>query len=386
MSDAQLMHEWEQILTEQSADATARNTPVTVEDVKDQNLTQLFADKILSWPTYDLRLETLYQQEHCTTTTDSAFMIDVAAGMKTRLRAKDMEHGMVWVDVLFQTNMAEFERYNLTVQQHNEDWYKMGSPTDVFDPKTGDVHPVSDNYIARATTKNIPQTLKKDTSTGPLAKARPTAKHSVGVTVQYKVSLKGSAFILEYAARDATRDAKGRVLYFDRDKGHDLTTLIRHSVQGLWGNHKLYGDEGAFLDGIPQLLRGHKAETCVQGHVRPAFAEGPIKDITLELVVSSLGRELINGVAIPILGYVLPIVLTFFALISVLVHMGASQRFSGFVWWPYVIYPLAVHAGKPFTSFFITEILLLTIMYICVKTSHRLARKVSALQMREKFL
>lgn len=384
MSDARLIHEWEQILAKQASESAARNTPVTAKDVKDQNLTQLFADKILSWPTYDLRLENLYQEEHYTEATDSAFMIDVAAGMKTSLRAKDMEQGMVWVDVLFQTNMAEFERYNLTVQQHNEDWRQMGGPQDVFDPKTGDIHPVADNYVAPAFAQtDIPQTLKSDCSSGPLAKARPSIKRSVGVTVQYKVSLDGDTFTLEYVARDY----KGRILYFDMDCGHDLTTLIRHSVQGLWGNHTLYGDDGAFLDGIPHLLRGHKAAMCLKDHPRPDFAEGSVKDVTLELAVSNLGRGFINGLAIPVLGYVLPTILTYFAVVGMFVHMGISQHKGlGIVWWPYGLYPLVVNADQPFVSFFVTEILLLTIMYISVKTSHHLARKESALQMREKFI
>jgi len=284
MSDARLIYELEELLAQNAEESAARHAPVRAKDVKDKNLVQLLADKVMAWPTVDLRLEHQYFNGHEIESSDSAFMKDIAAGMALRLRSKDMTQGMITVDVLFQSNMAEFERYNLAVQQHNEAWAEAGAMTEVFDPKTGDILPVKDNYIAPVyQQENLPRTFQEDSSTGKLAAARPTIKRAVGITLQYKVSLIKDIFKLEYVARDTDN----RVLYFDIQTHKNLPALIRRSVQGLWGNHSQYGEEGSFLDGIAQLYQGRKVKTCER---QPSFLESGyrIKDITLEVAVSKV--------------------------------------------------------------------------------------------------
>jgi hypothetical protein len=380
MSDARLIYELEELLAQNAEESATRHAPLLAKDVKDKNLVQLLADKVMAWPTTDLRLEHKYLIDNNVQGTDSAFMKDVAAGMALRLRSKDMKQGMITVDVLFQNNMAEFERYNLAVQQHNDAWAEAGAMTEVFDPKTGDILPVADNYVAPVyPQENLPQTFTEDTSSGKLASARPTIKRAVGITLQYKVSLRGDTFKLEYVAKDT----KGRVLYFAVGESSDLTTLVRRSVQGLWGNHTVYGDEGNLLDGIAQLYQGRKAKSCT---LKPSFLESDyrLKNVSLEVAASKVTQGTINGVGIPLLGYVIPLMLAWLALGGFVNVIAAVEYSNRWVWYP--IFPVPINAESKFMSFVVAETIILSLMYISTRISAYLARKAAALEMREKFI
>jgi len=104
-------------------------------------------------------------------------------------------------------------------------------------------------------------------------------------------------------------------------------------------------------------------------------------------VTSKATRGTINFV-IPILAYWVPLILTLLCVWAAGIHVAASQRYvgDGIVWWSYGPYPLPINGDHLWMSGFITGTLLLTIMYICTKIAGHLARKESALQMREKFI
>lgn len=367
MSEALFEYEAEEALEKTVRDSTSRNMPVTAKQAQGKNLVHLLANKLLGWPMTDLRLETDYQLNHDVESTDTLFMQEVSRGMEMRIARKDIAHNMLWVEILYQGNMAEYERFNIVALNHNEQWTKMDCPTDVFDPKHGDITPIADTYVAPAAVKSryihdLPSVME-DNSYGPIASARPGVKRSVGTIIQYHIELNQNTFLLEYVAKDTA----GHVLYYNSIQGPNLTHLIRRSVQELWGNPSIYGNKGAYLEGISMLYQGRKMSICRKENHKPSYLTGYAKDVSIQLAASKVTRGSMTAL-VPIFAYVLPIL------------FGLAT-----LWW--TIQCIMEYQSKGIElKYVVGELMILTLCFISVKIAQYLTHKEHAQSLKERFI
>ena len=302
----------EKELDRQFSASDKRNEVVTVSGLGDRHPVQVLSEMVLSWPPQDLRMDSDYSMSHEVKDTSCRFLLDVAKGMEIEVSRKDLSKNILHLDVDFHCNMSEFERYNLVVEDHNDEWEGLGEPKDIFDPVHGAILPVLDQWVAPAepTSRYAKPigTAFEDTH-GPLSKARPKEKRSIYATLKYKVVVNESQFTLEYVAYD--RD--GLVLYYNKTTGKDLSKLVRQSVQELWGNPSIYGNTGPLLEGIPMLLQGKKVSICQTGNKRPSiFGSASCKTVNVRLVASKIDVASRKTV-VAFLGKIVPSIIGFVA-------------------------------------------------------------------------
>ncbi len=243
-------------------------------------------------------------------------MQDIAKGMETRIIRKDIVEGRLDVLVEFQQNLHEFERYNLVIQQHNQEWRERGSPKDVFDPVHGDIYPIKDAFVdpAHITSRHhpLPDSVYDNTSCGDLTKARPEMDRKGFVKIQYQLSIEEDLFIFGYAAYDY----KNRIIYYNEVSNKDLSYLVRRSVQEIWGNHLVQRSSEPVLEGISYLIQGRKIDICKRDNKVPRFLKGTNVEIktTNELTLAETKKSAM-GFSNVLFGYVIPAFLILYIIV-----------------------------------------------------------------------
>lgn len=341
-----------------------RWTSLLAKDIGDTPLVHVLSDLITSWPPQDLRLDPHYSSTHEVENYADEYLEMLARSMEVRVSQKDLSDNSLICDVYIQSNYDEYDQYNQAAISHNKRWDEQGRPTDAFDPKTGEVSRIKDTYVDLAIpdSKHQPiiDTFFDGVSDGPLSQSRPEMKRKICVRLYYKISLMNDLFTIEYGVKDA----KDHVLFWAKYIGRDLSSLVRMIIQQTWGNTKVYGDRGKFLDGIPQLFKGQKLYLC-EGVPRPSWLKGSIKSpVSLESVALKTEEAGVN-VGHVIFGYVIPfcsipaiIILIFSCL------MEADPYGSG-------------SGTAPWSTFFIGMGVILTVCFLSIKIGGMLLEKSS---------
>jgi hypothetical protein len=283
-----------------------RNEPTPHKKAKRDNPVTTLEKHLLGWPPRDVRFDESYLEDHEFESTDSEFMIDVADGMVLKVIERIPKDNSIIIGVYLQSNLAEFERYNLVVNKHNYEWTEQGSPEDVFDPITGDLSNIKDT-IVREVEADSPYRSSPEyqISDGPLAKASPKTKRDLYAKIKFRLDTINGMFKMGFVARDA----KDRVIFYDTLKHEDVAYLSRRAIHELFGNPFVYGTSGALLDGIAYLIQGKKLPLCHKNNEIPNWPEmkdAVCKDSNPALALSSLNQIFyrIGGIAF---GYIIPI-------------------------------------------------------------------------------
>lgn len=244
-----------------------RALPVYLKELSAENPYYTFQEMILNWAPRDVRLEPTYTATHSIRQTDSEFMRDVFRGISTRIIDKYPALNRFTVGIYFQSNMAEFEKYNTIVQQHNKLWDKAGKPHDTFDPVTGDIKKIKDKHVQQAIADSpFTSELKIMREKGPLGKAAPKIERALMILVEFSVKVVDDSFVVSFVAKNT----KDEVLYHNIIENKDLAYIARRVTQELFGNHLVKGDTGPFLEGISYLIRGRKVELATK-NLSPDF-------------------------------------------------------------------------------------------------------------------
>jgi hypothetical protein len=301
-----------------------RDKPCTVSSVigRRRQPLNVLQGLLKLWPPHDLRYEN-EDMDDCYST-DSDLMKDLVRGMEMKIVSKDLSTNTLEVTVELQNNLAEFERFNLVVEEHNEAWEREGRPEKIFDPVHGEEHRVKDQHVDEAVIQSSyypqPKSVYSD-ATGPLSKARPDLKRVSYIRVQYHLTHTEDAWTLGYV----TYDPKGRVIYYNEVSNRNLTYLVRRSVQEIWGNPKEKDKSGAFLEGIPMLIQGKKLDICNKDNSRPSILPetAEIKYTNAELAAAERKYAWYRSLN-TFFRYILPIILIFSMIWFNLSYCGQS--------------------------------------------------------------
>jgi len=303
-----------------------RITPRRMTDIELHNPVSVLEELIMGWPPCDVRYEPSYMGAHDIEPNDSELMKDVFRGLSLKVLKRLPTEGKLVVGVFLQTNLAEFERYNEIVQRHNDEWEFNGSPQDIFDPRTGDIHEVKDKYVKEVIARSpFSEHLDlEDESSGKLTLARPNEKRQLYLTVTYKlevIELAGEEpyFRLGYVATDY----KDRIVYYNVLDSHDLSYLVRRATQEVYGHPFILINKGPFFDGISLLIQGKKIPLCQKHNKVPSFlTSGKVKR-TREVhatknveIGSGEGVGVLFGILIPIVSIVYTVYISFVAINS----------------------------------------------------------------------
>ena len=300
------------------------NKPITKDMCVDTNVLTLFCDRILMWPTYDIRYQGF--------SSDTQLLEDIARGMETSIVRKDIPSGIVEVAVDVQTNLDAFEKYNLLVQQHNEQWEKNGRPTQIIDPVHGDIYPVRDQKLdpALISSRCCPAPgckINDYEQSGELAKLKPNLERRTYAKVTYQVTLTDSGFRLGYAAYNK----KNEIVYYNEQSHNDLAVLIRKSIQEIWGNPNISRSSGPLLEGISLLTQGRKLSICRRDNKLPNFLRSEEVLASPREVESIEGMQKVYGFSNKLFGYGVPILSFFigFLIFCQLVSGIANENLKG---------------------------------------------------------
>lgn len=283
-----------------------RNEPTPHKRAKRDNPVTILEKHLLGWPPRDVRFDESYLRNHNFESTDSEFMIDVADGMVLKVIERIPKENSIVIGMYLQSNLAEFERYNLVVDKHNYDWTEQGSPEDVFDPITGDISEIKDT-IVREAEADSPYRSSPDyeISSGPLTKARPKTNRDLYAKIKFRLDTLKGKFKIGFVAKDS----KDKVLYYNTLINKDIAYLSRRAIQELFGNPFIYGTSGALLDGIALLIQGRKLPLCHKNNEIPDWPEmkeAVCKDFNHALTLSNLKQLSYNVLGIAF-GYIIPI-------------------------------------------------------------------------------
>jgi len=266
-----------------------RDIECTVNDLMDSHPVHALEEHIKYWPPHDVRYDPLTMDliEQRYQSTDERLMEDLAKGMNLKILRRDLTDGIVEAAIEIQTNLDEYERYNLTVQEHNRKWHEAGSPKEIMDPVHGDMIKVKDQYVETVVPDSNydPEPSSRYAATGPLAKMRPFIKRTAVFLVTYQVKVTGDMFTLGYVAYDPA----GIVIYYNEVSNKNLTYLVRRATQEIWGNPNVVTKSGPFLDGISMLIHGEKLGICERDNKKPAILTGSynLKTHNAELIAAS---------------------------------------------------------------------------------------------------
>lgn len=297
-----------------------RNKPVLLSKTRFESPMTALEEHIIKWAPRDVRLDEQYLNNHTFHMTAEEEMTNIYLGMILKVERKDPINNGITIGVYAQSNLAEFERYNEEVKAHNEEWKNNGSPTDVFDPITGDIHEIQDTYVNQA----IPESpYRADPgiparSHGTLAKRAPEIKRAKIIEVEYRLETIAGGFQLSYVAKDR----KKQVVYYNVVEHKDLAYLSRRATQEIYGNHLVTGTSGPLLDGISYLIQGKKLSICNERNIKPEWMEGKTKSFNAELEASQTAVFFIR-VATAVLAYAIPI---YIFVMWVLVHTWVAME------------------------------------------------------------
>ena len=290
---------------EQTVSRKRRDKSCLVSSLGRQQPLQVLESLISLWPLHDLRYGNSDMPDY--DSTDDELMVDLVKGMESRVLRRDFNTGTLEYSIEYQSNLSEYDRYNLVVEKHNEQWARQGCPPSIFDPIHGEVHAVKNQYVDPVviSSSNYPQPKSVySNSTGPLSRARPSMKRTGYLRVVYQLTVGKGTYKLGYVAYDSI----DRVLYYNELTHRDLAYLVRRSIQELWGNPLERGKEGCYLEGIPLLIQGKKIKICKKDNTRPGILAGDavLKEYNPELIVAEVQQKGL-GIAESLLRYWIPL-------------------------------------------------------------------------------
>ena len=295
------------IVERECEQAQARLTPIQAKDIKGKNILNVLTDLVKSWPLQDLRLN----PDINGTATDPTYIRDMARGLKLKVAHKELETNTVEFKVMTLTNLDEYERYNLAVETHNDQYEAAGEPSIAFDPIHGTTKRVIDKHMSRISVPNEHDQIPDDDL--PTTHPKPQPRRATILTLKYHIVQMGTIkFKLGYAAEDRA----GRTIYYNEIEGTDLAALVRQSIQELWGNPSVYGMHGNLLEGIPLLIQGKKLNLC-QNNTKPLWVKGAHKTINTDLFIADIAQTGLGFIGI-VTGYIIP---TLLALTMVLIAL-----------------------------------------------------------------
>lgn len=287
-------------------DSFERTLSVSVKDVRRSNPVSIMEKYLLNWPPRDVRFEDTYLDEHEFEFTDSVYMVDLADGMTLKVIERLPKENSITIGVYLQSNLAEFERYNAVVEEHNEAWVEQGSPEELFDPRTGDIIPIRDTLVKEAVADSpYRRTSEYEPSDGPLTKARPKTKRDLYAKIKVRLDIEDDMFIIGFVAWDS----KDLIIYYNVLENENLSYLTRRVIHELFGNPFVYGNSGALLDGIAHLIQGKKLKLCGEHNTIPDWPgldEYSVKDSNPE-VASNKVTEVLFRIAAVFFGYLAPV-------------------------------------------------------------------------------
>ena len=366
MSNAKFVRDMHAHIGDELRHSALRGCPVMVSDHR--NLLEELTRLVLAYEPRDLRLDANYRAEHEVLDLSSAWAVDVCAGARLRECNRMPSKNTLVVALDVQSNMADFERYNSVVRDHNERWEAEGCPTDSFDPWSGDIIGVEQYVDFAVADEEMPVMGDKS---GSLFRARPGAKRSELVTVEYRVSASDRKWTLGFVATDR----EGRAVCWDEESGIDLASLVRRSVQKLYGNQEVRGNEGALSEGLTMLVQGRKVPWCKHHAHLPSWALAKAKDTNPALAVAKV-EEIACDVTYGVSGYILPVLclvgMFVWAAMCLIDTWHANSDVAG---------PLA-----GFWCFAGGEVGILAVMWISTAFSTRAKRSAEASRMRQSFL
>lgn len=232
------------------------------------------------WRPQDARLDEGYQATHTVLQSDSPAMRHLAEGMKLSIIRKLPTENSLIVGVFFPSNSAEFERYYSVFGKAETEWERHGSPEDVLDPSTGDLHEVAPLSGIEA----------------------PKPTNALYARLRLSLDIQPETFVLSFAAWDI----KDRVLFYDVLEHESVSYLMRRMMHELFGNHLLRGNSGQFLEGISYLIQGKKLKLC-QSHPKPSWlVDSNYKTNNIDLVQNQTETAIFSVMAF-VFRYLFPI-------------------------------------------------------------------------------
>ena len=305
-----------QILADKEKIRAILNAPITADMCLETHPLTLLADRLLMWPTYDIRYMGI--------SGDTRLIRDIVSGMENNIIRKDLTSGIVEMSVEVQENLAEYEKFNHLTEQHNTDWIRNGRKTHVIDPVHGDLYEVADQLVDPALIGSrhnpVPDGQINDSvQRGRLSQMRPQMRRRTFATVRYQLRMSGEMFILGYAAYSSSNE----VVYYGEQSHYDLAVLIRKSVQEIWGNPYEQHEAGKLLEGISLLTQGRKLNICKRDNKLPNFLSSlEIKSGIREVDIIE-GKQNICKVSNKLFGIGVP-VLSFFLVILIFLQLVDS--------------------------------------------------------------
>jgi len=261
--------------------------------------TEALAKLVMQWPPRDVRLDEEYTEDHEVLDTSDIWLQDVVSGIRLREDRRVPGEGVFVVSMDFTSNMAEYERFNSVVEDHNELWYEAGGPEDKIDGWTGDISPVEGYVDFARPGEDIP---RRGDGAGPLDLQRPSPVRSSLITVEYRASERGGRWTLGFVARDKA----GKALCWNVESGSDLARLVRRATQMLYGNYKVVGNEGPLSDGFALLAQGRKVTLCESRNDKPSWMTGAVKRGVSTEYVGAKVEEVAGKVGFNLFGFLLP--------------------------------------------------------------------------------
>lgn len=341
MNRNRLISEIEDGLELDFEDSIIRTESVSAKDVRRMTPVSILEKYLLKWPPRDVRFEDTYLRDHEFEFTDSLFMIDLADGMVLKVIERLPAENSITIGVFLQSNLAEFERYNAVVEQHNDAWVEQGSPEDVFDPRTGDINPIRDTLVKEAVADSPYRRIPEyDPSDGPLTKARPKTQRDLYAKIKVRLDIVFNIFKMGFVAWDS----KDQIIYYNELQHKDIGYLTRRAIQELFGNPFVYGNCGALLDGIAYLIQGKKLPLCYKYNEIPdwpGIKDEPVKDRNPEVTTNRIS-EILFRISGAFFGYIAPIFIFWNFIIVKSYHSLITASKDKLIrgdpdWWPAVI-------------------------------------------------
>lgn len=245
------------------------------------------------WKPQDARLSESHRETHSVIQSDSPAMVRLADGMKLSIISKIPKQNSLIVGVFFPSNTAEYERYYSVLGHSLAKWEHHGSPKDVFDSVSGDLHEVD-----------------------PIAGVKaPRPSQALYARLRLSLDIRPKSFILSFAAWDL----QDRVLFYNVLESENVSYLMRRAMHELFGNHLLKGNSGPFLEGISYLIQGKKLKLC-RNHPKPSWLDSTsYKTVNTDLIQYQIEATLLKAVAF-ILKYLIPVALFIYGVFVNTIH------------------------------------------------------------------
>ena len=364
------------ILHKQDDIRDERIKPVTPKTIKHRNPLNTLAKLVLMWPPKDLRLDEDYALGYDIKSYDDDIMIDLADGMHLEIKSKSIKNQTVTFNLMLPSNLDVFERFNLTVQHHNEKWREMGSPEKVFDPRHGTVSNIKDTNVDAAHISSrhnkIPDSINDDKSYGSLTKAKPDLKRVPILEIIYHLTILKNEYEIGYVVKNMKKE----ILYNNHHSHEDMAFIIRQSIQEIWGNPEIYGTSGSFLDGLSMLFQGKKTKICKEENDVPPHMKTTdvIKNPnSIERITTEISEKALRSSS-TLMRYLTPLILG----VLLLIHSGRCLMIS--------FNPYGNKYDRDTSLEFVSGLVILGVISIVIQIiSRKMHRKSSELNIKKRF-